>query len=47
MNPCPEERVARQPQQVIPDGRKCINCKAPARNGKITHVPGCPEYVKK
>lgn len=31
----------------IADGQRCINCKAPARNGKIDHVPGCPEYVKR
>lgn len=30
----------------VPDGQRCINCKASARNGVIIHLRSCPDYVK-
>jgi hypothetical protein len=32
--------------EFIPDWQRCINCKVPARNGRITHRRTCPEFVR-
>lgn len=38
--------VTRTANTLVPDGQRCINCKVPARNGVITHLHSCPDYVK-
>lgn len=30
----------------VPDWMRCINCKEFAKHGAITHLRGCPEYVR-
>jgi hypothetical protein len=40
-------REYHDPRPSIPDGRRCINCKVPARNGQITHTTTCPDYVRR
>lgn len=31
---------------MIPDWMRCINCKEPAKNGKIIHTKTCPDYQR-
>lgn len=26
--------------------QKCINCKQPVKDGKITHLKGCPDFSR-
>jgi hypothetical protein len=30
----------------VREGDRCINCRAPVKNGEIKHLRGCPDYVK-
>lgn len=37
-------REVHEPKPGIPDGMRCINCRVPARDGRIVHTRGCPDY---
>jgi hypothetical protein len=46
-NPSDERDDIMTDRTRFPDGAKrCINCRAPVKNGEIKHLRGCPEYVK-
>lgn len=43
--PSPDRSTAPYPPDSIPDWLKCINCKVPARGGRIAHRPTCPDWT--